>query len=189
MPQVIPSYVAIKAPLVTLYHHTTEDSKEKDHRWRFFPSQPLEHPRHREKIKNAGYVYFTALDQISCDDDLKCIAMSSDEVIYMTVTGLPRRPPFISSDIVVQFGNEILTLKVPRGSTKDRTATLKFKIDASTLTPQHLLLHTGDLPMWYEVCNPFTHRVGVQPGNTLGAFVMEQSNAAVSRPRRFSTSS
>ncbi len=155
-----------KAPLVTLYHHTTEDSKKKIIAGGFFRLSHWNIQGTEKKIKNAGYVYFTALDQISCDDDLKCIAMSSDEVIYMTVDGF-RRPPFISSDIVVQFGNEILTLKVPRGSTKHRTATLKFKIDASTLTPQHLLLHTRDLTMWNEVCNPFNNRVGDQPGNTL----------------------
>jgi hypothetical protein len=155
------------APLITLYHHTTEDSKKKIIASGSFRLSHWNIQGTEKKIKNAGYVYFTALDQISCEDDLRCIAMSSDEVIYMIVDGF-NPPPSISPDIVAHFGKEILPLKVYRGSTKDRTATLKFKIDASTLTPQHLLLHTGDLPMWYEVCNPFTHRVGVQPGNMLG---------------------
>ena len=156
-----------KAPLVTLYHHTTEDNKKNIIASGSFRLSHWNIQGTEKKIKNAGYVYFTVLDHISCEDDLKCIAMSSDEVIYMTVDGF-NRPPFISPEIVAQFSNEILPLKVYRGSTRDRTATLKFKIDVSTLAPQHLLLHTGDLPMWYEVCNPFTHRVGVQPGNMLG---------------------
>ncbi len=155
-----------KAPLVTLYHHTAEDSKKSIIASGSFRLSHWNIQGTEKKVKNAGYVYFTALDRISCDDDLKCIAMSADEVIYMTVDGFTR-PLVISTDMVARFGKEILPLKVYRGSTKDRTATLKFKIDASTLAPQHLLLHTGVLPMWYEVCNPFTQRVGVQPGNIL----------------------
>lgn len=119
-----------------------------------------------KKVRNVGYVYFTALDKIVFEADLKSIAMSSDEVIYMRVDGFDP-PPLITAAVLRHFANEILPLKVYRGSTKDRTATLKFSIDATVLAPQHLLLHTGEVPMWYEISNPFTHRVGLQPGNML----------------------
>jgi len=155
-----------QAPLIVLYHHTTEDSKKKIIASGSFHLSNWNIQGTEKKIKNAGYVYFTALDRISCEDDLRCIAMSSDEVIHLMVDGF-NPPPFDSPEIVTHLGKEILPLKVYRGSTKDRTATLRLMIDASTLTPQHLLLHSGDLPMWYEVCNPFTHRVGVQPENVL----------------------
>jgi hypothetical protein len=79
-------------------------------------------------VKNVGYVYFTALDQITCDEDLKCIAMSSDEVIYMLVDRF-NSPPFINPAILAPHATEILPLRVYRGSTKDRKATLEFKID------------------------------------------------------------
>lgn len=156
-----------KAPLITLYHHTTEDSKKNILAGKEFHLSSWNIQGTEKKIKNAGYVYFTALDQISCEGDLRCIAMSSDEVIYLTVDGFPR-PTFLSQEILAEFAKNILPLQVYRGSTKDRTATIKLKIDVSVLTPQHLLLHTGDLPMWYEVCNPFTHRVGAQPKSVVG---------------------
>jgi hypothetical protein len=156
-----------EGPLLRLYHHTTEENRKKILQGGSFRLSSWNIQGTEKKVKNVGYVYFTALDKIVCDEDLKCIAMSSDEIIHMIVDGFTP-PAVIDASVLKQYTNQILPLKVYRGSTKDRTATLDFKVDATVLAPQHLLLHTGNLPMWYEVCNPFTQRVSVQPGNMLG---------------------
>jgi hypothetical protein len=92
--------------------------------------------------------------------------MSSDEIIHLLVDGFTP-PALLSPTYVNEHAEEMLALKVYRGSTMDRTATMAFEIDSACLAPQHLLFHTGDLPRWYEVSNPFTQRIGVVPGHTL----------------------
>jgi hypothetical protein len=156
-----------RAPQITLYHHTTEMSKANILESGAFRLSPWNIQGTERQVKNAGYVYFTALDQIAYEEDLKCIAMSADEIIYMNVDGFNQPPPFSQPGELGKFPNQVLPLRVYRGSTIDRTGTLEFDIDASILAPQHLLLHTGDLPMWYEICNPFTQRVGAEPGTTV----------------------
>lgn len=153
-------------PLIRLYHHTKEDTKQKILDSGEFWLSNWNIQGTAKKVINVGYVYFTALDRITCDEDLKCIAMSSDEVIHLLVDGFTP-PSLVSSAYVDEHREEILPLKVYRGSTADRTATLTFDIDSACLAPQHLLFHTGDLPRWYEVSSPFTHRIGVVPGHTL----------------------
>jgi hypothetical protein len=155
-----------KGPLITLYHHTTQDSKNRILEGGAFRLSHWNIQGTDKTVKNVGYVYFTALDRITCDEDLKCIAMSSDAVIYLVIDGFSP-PNLLSAEILERHSQSILPLKVYRGSTSDRQATLAFQVDATTLAPQHLLLHTGDLPMWYEICNPFTHRIGVVPDNQL----------------------
>lgn len=152
-----------KAPEIILYHHTTAMSKAKILESGAFRLSPWNIQGTEAQLKNVGYVYFTALDRIACEDDLKCIAMSSDEVIYMNVDGF--NPPAVINPI--DHSTQILPLKVYRGRTEDRTETLAFRVDSCLLAPQHLLLHTGDMPMWYEVVNPFTQRVGAEPGTTV----------------------
>ena len=156
-------FIRGKAPEITLYHHTTAMSKAKIIESGAFRLSPWNIQGTDVQVKNVGYVYLTALDRIVCEDDLKCIAMSSDEVIYMNVDGF--NPPAVVD--LIDHSAQILPLKVYRGRTEDRTETLAFQVDASLLAPQHLLLHTGDLPMWYEVVNPFTQRVGAEPGTTV----------------------
>ena len=152
------------APLITLYHHTKEDTKQKILDSKEFWLSHWNIQGTVKKVINVGYIYFTAFDRITCDEDLKCIAMSSDEVIHLLVDGF--NPPSLLTPAYIN-AEEMLPLKVYRGSTADRTATLAFEIDSACLASQHLLFHTGDLPRWYEVSNPFTQRIGVVPGQTL----------------------
>lgn len=150
-------------PSVMMYHHTTAIKKAQILESGVFWLSPWNIQGTQTQVKNVGYAYFTALDKIICEEDLQCIAMSSAEIIYMMVDGFQLPPFFQKGD----HPEEVLPLKVYRGRTEDRTETLEFSIDASLFAPQHLLLHTGDRPMWYEIMNPFTQRVGAEPGSTI----------------------
>ena len=120
-----------------------------------------------KRLTNVGYVYFTPLDAIATNSDLRCIAMGADGKITMLVDGV--EPPLMRSPGIEKLlkGN-LLALDVYRESTTNRTATLPLWVDVAALAPQHVWRHAvPGTPVFYEIASPFIHRVGMPAGQQL----------------------
>lgn len=108
------------------------------------------------RLLNVAYGYFTTLPSVRDEEDLRLIAMASGGTIqFQTTSDRPRE--------------EILSLKVYRGDTKDRTAALAVDVPCGLIAPAHLFLHpnVGGSPAWFEVVSPEIVRVGVVPSAKL----------------------
>jgi hypothetical protein len=108
------------------------------------------------RLTNVAYCYFTTLPGIRSEEDLRLVAMASDEVIhFQTTSDRPRE--------------EVVPLRVYRGSTRDRTAAMPFDVACASIAPAHLYLHpsVGAEPAYYEVVSPEIIRVGVVPSAKL----------------------
>jgi hypothetical protein len=149
-----------------VYHHTTADNAAKIRGSAELWSSPWNLAGTRE-LANVAYSYFTTLPQVRNEDDLRLIAMSSNEYIQLQTT----------SDRVCE---EVLSLKVYRGNTKDRTCALGFYVPSEIVSPPHLLLHPnlGVNHAYYEVVGSDIIRVGVNPGA-----VLQINGAHISVPR------
>jgi len=108
------------------------------------------------QLANVAYTYFTSLPRIETEEDLRRIAMASDGKLHFQTTSNRDR-------------EEILTLPVYRGNTKDRTAPLSFVVPCGIIAPAHLLSHpsVGSNPAYFEAIGPEIVRVGVNPNATL----------------------
>ena len=100
--------------------------------------------------------------------------MASDEIIrFQTTSGRSQE--------------EVLSLKVYRGNTRDRTAGMGFDVPCALIAPAHLYLHPSveAQPAYFEVVSPEIIRLGVKPSAKLTL-----SNSEISVPagdlRRFS---
>ncbi len=161
------------APLISLYHHTMQEAKESIRASHNFWSSVWNIQGTKRKLTNVGYVYFTSLDKIEFDADLNAIAMASNGYVEMWVDGFIPPENMLKKDMFKRYSSYLLRLPVYRASTKNRTAALELRIDCSCLAPQHIWRHESPEGVWYEICNPFTHRVGVLPGQEL-PFVGEE---------------
>ncbi len=125
------------------------------------------------RLTNVAYCYFTTLPAIRSEDDLRLIAMASDEVIHFQTT----------SDRPLE---EVVSLRVYRGSTRDRTASMPFDVACALIAPAHLFLHpcVGTEPAYFEVVSPEIIRVGLLPSATLSVSRTEVS-MQVSDMKRF----
>jgi hypothetical protein len=140
-------------PEIELFHHTSESNRQAILRSKEFWLSRWNIQGTEKQLQNVGYVYFTALDRIVYEGDLTQIAMAHDGHIKLLTDG----------DVP-----EMLDLEVYRASTKDRTATLQFWIESTWLAPQHIWKHYPPHgAVFYEIANPFTHRIGLSPGSTL----------------------
>jgi hypothetical protein len=140
---------------LALYHHTNEAGfhgiKSSGELW----SSPW-NIQGTQKLKNIGYGYFTSLQHIKNELDLKEIAMSEDGVAHFLPTNAPMDPHFATS------------IPVPQQTAKDRTKMLQFWVDTEMISPSHVWLHCPlGQSTYYEVVLPKVFRVGVQPGATL----------------------
>jgi hypothetical protein len=149
-----------------LFHHTTPEFKNailtsghfRLSRWNI---------QGTKRLINVGYVYFTPLDRIIFDSDLKCVAMAADGEITMLVDGV-ELPPIDSPVVRKLLKGKLLELQVYRESTANRTAVLPFWVDVAALGPQHIWRHAaGGQPVFYEIASPFIHRVGLPAGSEL----------------------
>lgn len=149
-----------------VYHHTTPDRAAKIRGSAELWSSNWNLAGTRELV-NVAYGYFTTLPQIRNEADLRLIAMSSSEYIQFQTTSNRVR-------------EEVLSLKVYRGSTKDRTCALRFDVPSEIIAPPHLLLHpnVGVNSAYYEVVGSDIIRVGVTP-----AAVLQISGTDISVPR------
>lgn len=141
--------------LLRVYHHTTDANAASIMGSRELWSSPW-NLAGTQRLTNVSYGYFTSLPSIGSEDDLRLVAMASDEVIrFQTTSGRLRE--------------EVLSLKVYRGNTGDRTSALPFDVPCAAIAPAHLLLHpcVGSEPAYYEVVGPEIVRVGVKPSARL----------------------
>ncbi len=141
--------------LLRVYHHTTSGSAVKIRQGGELWSSPWNLAGTRQ-LANVSYGYFTTLPSVKSEEDLRLIAMASDERIRLQTTSNRLR-------------EEVLELKVYRGSTLDRTAALEFHVPAALIAPSHLYLYpsVGTEPAYFEVVSPEIVRVGVVPSAIL----------------------
>lgn len=145
-------------PHIYLYHHTLPETKElilKSGNYR----GSLWNYQGTKTLINICYAYFTSLDEITKPNDLKMIAMANNGIMHLQV------------DVSL----EVLPIKVYRDNTTNRSATLRQLIDTTLILNNHIWMHTHDTngTIYYEICNPFIYRVGLEPG-TLLPFAGEQ---------------
>lgn len=144
-------------PYIYLYHHTKDEFKKMildsktllGSKWNY---------QGNKKIKNVDYCYFTSIDEIKKPLDLKMIAMATNERILL----------------VVDRTLERIHVKIPRQSTSDRTATIKFLVDATLISNDHInerIYDEADInniqnsDYFYEMCFPYIYRVGIEKGS------------------------
>lgn len=141
--------------LLRVFHHTTAANAAAIISSKELWSSPWNLAGTR-RLSNVSYGYFTSLPTIRSEEDLRLVAMASDEVIQFQTT----------SDRIQE---EVLSLKVYRGNTRDRTSALPFDVPCGAIAPSHLLLHpfVGREPAYYEVVGPEIVRVGVKPSAKL----------------------
>lgn len=138
-------------PYIELYHHTLPENKELITQGGFFKCSAWNYQGTKELL-NFSYCYFTSLPEIKKPNDLKMIAMSSDEKLQLIVDGT----------------DEIIELKVYRESTSNRTACLNLLIDSSIIESNHLWEHENNNGLvYYEKSHGFIYRVGVKVKTTI----------------------
>lgn len=142
------------APILRLYHHTRDESKEAILQAGYFFGSKWNLQGVR-KLENIEYVYFTGLSAIRSDADLVKIAMASQGRIRLLPTNgeAPR---------------DVLEIPVYRANTLDRTATLSFAVPAEIVATQHVWRHAPrGGAVYYEASHPSIARVGLFPGARL----------------------
>ena len=141
-------------PQIHLFHHTKEETIGKiiasGH---FLPSSW--NIQGNKKLVNIKYVYFTCLESIKYDEDLSQIAMANHGKLGFCLdqnfSGYP--------DLVID---------VYRENTLNRRHTISLWVESSLLAPQPVYKHSppGN-SVYYEIVQPLTHRIGLEPGTTL----------------------
>ena len=142
-------------PQIKLFHHTNKKAKDGINASSEYWSSAW-NIRGTKKLINIHYLYLTSLPAIQMDEDLVNIAMSSDGIIAfqtdLNSTGKPE-----------------LVLTVYRESTKQRTHTLSHWVNATDLATQPAYRHFDPTGIGYhEVVCPYVHRIGVEPGTSVG---------------------
>ncbi|MHC5024802.1 MAG: hypothetical protein ACYTGG_13010 [Planctomycetota bacterium] len=117
-------------------------------------------------IKNVAYAYFTPLDAIRYDSDLKKIAMSAGGTIELCRDGV-QLPPVLHPGDLDRYKHDILRLDVYRCDPAKREACIDVWVDASIVAPQHVYRHDAGGPVYYELPHHFIHRVGAEPGRNV----------------------
>ena len=141
-------------PQIRLFHHTTEKSKRAIVSSSEFYASAW-NIQGTKKLSNIRYLYLTSLEDIAGEADLQEIAMSSSGKIAFRV-----------DQNLTPFPDEVLT--VYRESTANRANTISCWVDADRLSPQHIYQHTPQVgSVYYEVVNPFIHRIGVDVDTTV----------------------
>ncbi|QXE19322.1 hypothetical protein [Clostridium sp. 001] len=164
-------------PFLRLYHHTTEEKKQSIINSGCFWLSTW-NIQGNKSLVNIGYVYLTCLDKIKTENDLRKIAMASNEKIYF-ITDNVVIPSVITGKWRELHSNDILELKVYRQNISERQSTLMLKIDATILSPQHLLRHSfRNDPVFYEIISPFIYRIGAIPKSNVcfDNFVIRRKN-------------
>jgi hypothetical protein len=151
-------------PLLELFHHTSAVAKPLILDSGHFRTNGIHIQGVKKQLVDIAYAYFTPLDSIEYDNDLRMIAMSQEEVVHLLVDG-SELPPVLPPDFETKYRAELLTLPVYASSPEKREATIAVTVDAVALAPQHLYRHEPPATaVYYEICTPFIHRVGTKPG-------------------------
>jgi hypothetical protein len=153
---------ADQAPYLRLFHHTTVPARDAILASRTVRGSAW-NIQGNKKLTNVAYAYFTPLDRIVFDDDLRCIAMAADGRIHLKIDGFDQ-PAVVLPGWEEALKDSVLTLDVYRSSTLDRNQPIAFDVEASAIAPAHVLRHEppGE-PVFYEITHPFIARVGVVP--------------------------
>jgi hypothetical protein len=154
------------SPRLRLYHFTNEETKpiilESGH----FRGSPW-NIQGNKKLANVGYAYFTCLDALTTNEDLRQIAMASDGSIHL-ITDRVTPPEAMIPQWLADHADDALELKVYRENTTNRTARIDAWVEASTLAPQHIHRHSPlQGAVYYNITLPFIYRVGLPPGQVL----------------------
>ena len=150
-----------QTPYLKLFHHTKEEFKEmiissqtlKSSKWNF---------QGTKKLNNINFVYFTSIDEIKTPGDLKQIAMSNDGKLLFVKDNydIPEKLP---PDFKERYSDGILELTVYRESTENRKSTIDFFVDSTNLFTPNIWMHKPDgEAVYYELCNPFIFRLGLE---------------------------
>lgn len=150
-------------PYLQLYHHTTTEAKSAILASGYFRAGPYNIQGASKQLVNVSYAYFTPLDSITVDDDLKQIGMATGGVIDLRRDGfnVPHDPSPGWQD---KYPDDILQLKVYSCDPAKREAVVDVWINAAVLAPQHLYRHTDGAVVYFEFPHRFIHRVGTKPG-------------------------
>lgn len=140
--------------LLDLFHHTTTEAREAIVASGHFRGSSW-NVQGTKKLENVSYAYFTSLPVIRTEDDLRRIAMASDEQISLMPTN-------------GRSGADVVVIRVYRESTLNRQATLNVSVPASAVASQHVYRHAPRRDaVYFELCHPEIFRVGLVPGRTL----------------------
>lgn len=159
-------YFDNNVPFLKLYHHTLPRFKElilrdnqlKTSNWNI---------QGTKKLTNINYFYLTCLEKIEKPSDLVQIAMATEGKIHLLIDNCDV-PINVKPDEIWKYKGSILEIQVYRESTKNRTSTLCFSVDATILSPKHLWKHLPENQFaFYEVCMPFIYRIGAKPNTFL----------------------
>jgi len=153
-------------PYLHLYHHTTADTCPKILASGSFRTSNCNIQGTTKKLNNVAYGYFTPLDEIRYDSDLKMIAMAESGEIQLMRDGFTP-PKFFPPNWRQLYKSDILELQVYPCDIKKREAKLDVWVDASVLSPQHVYRHEGNGPVYYEFPHHFIHRIGTTPGQVV----------------------
>jgi hypothetical protein len=139
-------------PYIYLYHHTSEDAKKSilesnklnSSKWNFQGTRTL---------KNYNFVYFTSIDKIITNQDLQTIAMSNEGIMFLMLDKTKEKIP----------------IEVYRESTKNRKNSIKFLIDTTLVSNNHMWKHSHDTDdyVYYEFCSPFINRIATIPESSI----------------------
>lgn len=140
-----------------LFHHTSADKKENIIHTNELWSSPW-NIRGNLKCKSHSFCYFSHLPKIINDDDLTVIAMVNTEEIYIMVDDFVQ-PEILMPDWKRIYRKYIYIPEVYRSSTAYRKDTIILKIPLELIDIKHIYMHTQGGLTFYEVFNPFIHRI------------------------------
>ncbi len=159
-------------PYLRLFHHTTKETVPLILDSSHFRTGAANIQGATKKLKNVAYAYFTPLNTIRFDTDLRKIAMSAGGTIELCRDGFDIPPVLMPGDIN-RYKDDIVQLEVYRCDPAKREASIDVWVDASVVAPQHVYRHDAGGPVYYELPHHFIHRVGAAPGQVI-AFDAEQ---------------
>ncbi|WP_459195757.1 hypothetical protein [Wukongibacter baidiensis] len=146
-------------PYIQLFHHTKEEFKKlileemsfKLSKWNI---------QGNKKIHDKGYVYFTPLDKIINEGDLRQIAMSGVGKINLIpdYVPVPPRSQLPYKTWLDTYKNDIVEIEVYRENSVNRSATIELFIDTTILAPHHIYKHKIQ-NTYYEIFKPFIERI------------------------------
>lgn len=149
-------------PYIQLFHHTTPAARSAILDSGHFLAGSCNIQGAQKRLVNVSYAYFTPLDSITVDNDLKKIGMAAGGVIELRRDGFTV-PKNLFPGWQDAYKNEVLQLPVYVCDAAKRQAVIDVWVDAAILAPQHLYRHDEGGSVYYEVPHHFIHRVGTKP--------------------------
>ena len=149
-------------PYLRLHHHTTAETCPKIVASGYFRTGSYNIQGTAKQLKNVAYAYFTPLDAIKNDNDLKKIAMANGGKIEFRRDGFTP-PTVLMPNYLETFKDDILQLDVYPCDPAKREACIDVWVDSTVLAPQHIYYHHDGPAVYYEFSHYFIHRIGTDP--------------------------